>query len=401
MSRVASHAIQGFLFQFHKTLLEILKADDEDEITVEGTNEDIEILRADDSLVFLQCKYHESKEKYVPSIIYRPLLQMLHHFASTRLRNIRYRLFIHIPSEPESSRNIALEEIDSALSSQSHQDLIEKINATDFDKSEFQKVCELEFGKSLAGIEDEVVSEFKSTSLANESIQFLFYPNSINEIANVSILPDPLSRKLKRKDFLKNLESIHKTQISRWTLGLRSRDNILKHRRKQLKTNLSKNSRNRCLIISHENMEDFDNAIVLFIQDFVNKYHFKPNHDKPPTLYLDCEQGMFMCIRRRLHKKGIKFTTGSEIGDEFDKDHFYREPITSKLNKYEIEADFHIRMACHTDSRTALQYDGFDDVYVLSPKRFDVWDQDVEIEYLPLESFAHVKFILGLSDVIE
>ena len=82
MSSVATYAIQGFLYQFHKTLLEILRADDESEITVEGTIEDIDIFRADGSIEALQCKYHESKEKYVQSIIFRPLLQMMEHFAS-------------------------------------------------------------------------------------------------------------------------------------------------------------------------------------------------------------------------------------------------------------------------------------------------------------------------------
>lgn len=401
MSRVGGFAIQGFLYQFHKTLLEILRADDEGEITVEGIVEDIEIFRADGSLEALQCKYHQSREKYVPSVIFRPLLQMMVHFSSTKLRNISYRLFVHIPSEPASCRNIESREIDSALNSKSNQDLIGKITEAKFDKSEFQKVCKLEFGKSLAGIEDEVVNEFKSTSLSNDSIQLLFYPNSINEIAKVSIRPDPLSRKVKKKEFLKTLEGIQKTQISKWTLGLRSRDKILQHRRKQLKNNLSKNSRNRCFIISEYTIEEFDDKIVLFIQDYINEYHFKANHEKPPSFYLECASNLFLEIRERLHNKGIKFTTGLEVIGKFDNDHFYREPLTRQIDSYHVESEFQIRLACHDDKHSALMYKGFDDLYFVSESSIDIWDQDVEIERLPFTDFNHLKYILGLADVIE
>jgi len=44
MSRVADSTIQGFLYQFNITLQEILRASEDDEITVEGiTNEVVKI----------------------------------------------------------------------------------------------------------------------------------------------------------------------------------------------------------------------------------------------------------------------------------------------------------------------------------------------------------------------
>ena len=382
---------KGFCINSIRNLLEILKADDESEITVEGMIEDIDILRSDGSIEALQCKYHESRDKYVQNIIFRPLLQMMEHFASTNPKNIRYKLFIYIPNETLRCRNVELEEIESALHSASYRELVEKINTATIDKSAFQKVCVLEFGKSLVGIEEDVIKAFKTTSLAQDSIDHLFYPNSINEIARLSIRQDELSRAVRRKEFLKTLESIHKTQISKWTLGLRSRDEILKHKRKQLKNNLSKNSRNRCLVISQHTIQEFDDQIVLFIQAYINVYHFKANHDKPPTFYLDCASDLFIGIRQRLHDKGIKFTTGSEIRDEFDNDYFYRDPIIRQIDSYQVVTDFQIRISRHRDMHPAIQQRGFDDVYIVSESSFDVWNQDVEIECLPFTDFNHLK----------
>ena len=51
MSRVADSTIQGFLYQFNITLQEILKASEDDEITVEGIIEDIDIRRENNIIV--------------------------------------------------------------------------------------------------------------------------------------------------------------------------------------------------------------------------------------------------------------------------------------------------------------------------------------------------------------
>ena len=153
--------------------------------------------------------------------------------------------------------------------------------------------------------------------------------------------------------------------------------------------------------MSEDTIQEFNNEIVLFIQDYVNEFHFKANHDKPPTFYLDCASDLFKGIRQRLHNKGIKFTTGLEITGEFDQEHFYREPLTRQLGSYHVLSDFQIRITCHADSHGAIDYRGFDDVYIVSGNSFDIWEQDVDVECLPVTVFNHLQYILGLADVIE
>lgn len=96
MPRAADYTIQGFLYQFNKTALEILKAQDDDKIAVEGIVEDIEVASAT-SLTAIQCKYHEASTSFTVSAVYKPLLQMLKHFSDNPTASVRYVLFAHFP----------------------------------------------------------------------------------------------------------------------------------------------------------------------------------------------------------------------------------------------------------------------------------------------------------------
>ena len=100
MSRAADYTIKGFLYQFNKTLIEILNSEEDSIITVEGIVEDVEIVTPA-MMTAIQCKYHEASETFTPSSIFKPLLQMMDHFHANAGANIRYILFAHYPSVTE------------------------------------------------------------------------------------------------------------------------------------------------------------------------------------------------------------------------------------------------------------------------------------------------------------
>jgi hypothetical protein len=68
-SRVANYPIQGFIYQFNKTLLAILDSTDDAKVTVEGLIEDIDIIEPLKTTA-IQCKYHESQTDFSLSIIW-------------------------------------------------------------------------------------------------------------------------------------------------------------------------------------------------------------------------------------------------------------------------------------------------------------------------------------------
>ena len=210
MSTGAKFAIQGFLYQFNKTLLEILNSDDTTVTTMEGIIEDIDQTFDDGSVEAIQCKYHESREAYSPSLIYKPLLQMIEHYVTSGLANVRYQLFVHVSGESPVSRNIDKCAIRRALSSAQSKRISEKMDLACFDEVAFAQVCFLEFGPSLDALRKEVVEAFKCTSLPEDSIATLYYPNAINLIAKRSTHADASSRKITKPRFLEILADIRK-----------------------------------------------------------------------------------------------------------------------------------------------------------------------------------------------
>lgn len=91
MSRSADYTIQGFIYQFNKTILAILNAKPDEQISIEGVIEDIDVV-SPMGITAIQCKYHESQDHFQLSTLYKPILQMLNHFIRNHDKNITYRI---------------------------------------------------------------------------------------------------------------------------------------------------------------------------------------------------------------------------------------------------------------------------------------------------------------------
>lgn len=316
MTRSADYTILGFIYQFNKTLLAILEDTEESEISIEGVIEDIEV-KSVLSTKAIQCKYHETKEKFTLSSIYKPILQMMDYFHQNQGSNIEYRLFAHFPNEEiGATKVLVITEIEEIFKSKDKglKKLIEKLQGK-VNINEFCKRFVLEFGPSLDELMVVVQNALVSNGMPENDIDTLIYPNSIQMIAELSTIHDPLLRKITKDKLLKDLIKIKKTAISRWTIELKTIDKILKTRKKQLKENLSKNSRLRYFIISEGSIDNFNEVIVTFISEYLDKFHFKEVHDKTPIFCLECPKDMYYSIIHRLHKKKIKINDGLVAGN--------------------------------------------------------------------------------------
>ena len=155
--RTADSTIKGFLYQFNKTVLEVTQADDDEIITVEGLVEDVDIYSADGSLKAIQCKYHESQDKFTGSLIYKPLLQMAEAFSKNSKKDIKYTIFLHVPTETIGVRNVEKDMLDEAMATD-NQSLIKIVARIEnnFDADDFLKNVKIEFGTSIDELEVEV-----------------------------------------------------------------------------------------------------------------------------------------------------------------------------------------------------------------------------------------------------
>ena len=258
MSRTADYTIQGFLYQFNKTLLEILKAQDDSVISVEGIIEDIEI-NDKDLITAIQCKYHESNEAYTISAIYKPLLQMMQHFHFYSEGKVNYVLFAHFPGLSDEEFAVDKAELKKALLSKnkSYKSYVDKLNDK-IDLDAFLKKFSTSVGPAFDELVNEAYELLEVNGISIIDVKTLAYPNAIHLIANLSILHDAEKRKITKKDFLSTLHQIKTTAISQWTLSLKTRQSLLAARRKQLKQNLAKNVRLRYFLLHVDSLKEFE-----------------------------------------------------------------------------------------------------------------------------------------------
>jgi hypothetical protein len=402
MSRAADYTIKGFLYQFNKTLLEILNSQEDSIITVEGIVEDVEIVTPA-TMTAIQCKYHEASETFTPSGIFKPLLQMMNHFHANAGANIRYILFAHYPSVKGTAQpTVGKPELQAALDStnKDFQSYVATLRGN-VDLDAFLARFAMEFGETFDDLVTQVSAALKANGIPDGDIDTLAYPNAINMIAGISVKHDPAERKITKLQFLEALKTIRKTAISRWTMALRTRKQLLDARRKQMKTHLDKNSRLRYFVVDAQTLDDYEEEIVLFVGDYLDKYHFKTAHISTPVLCLCTSKQDFLHIQRRLYVKGIISATGY-IGDHFEESRFFRDPLTRKGTGGAVKREFSLRLLRWEDHSASLNNRKCDDLFIIGKPDCDSLNTvDVNVEHLAATSLKEVKYVMGVSNVYE
>jgi len=397
--RTADSTIKGFLYQFNKTLLTIAQADEDAVVTVEGLVEDIDVLAATGELRAIQCKYHESKDKYFESLIYKPLLQMLESFSQNNSDQIQYTIFLHVPNEKLGIRDVSEETLNSALATDNKD--LKKIVARispNFSSIDFLKYVKIEFGPSIDDMEEEVKVILREFNLEGIDVDTVLYPNAITKISKLSSLKEEDKRKITKKQLLKYLSNVTTTALSIWTLSLKNRADILNLTKKQISVSLSQNSRERYFYFSVNDIEDFDDNIVVFIVNYLSKYHSKPVHLKTPMFAIEGNYDFIKDIEYRLFKKGIKSNTGL-VGDNFEIDEFYREPI-KRIAKGNIEErEFELRLLAVEPQPYAINHRKGDDLYFVCnfvPENIET--TDINSYQIGTTNFNELEYVMSLRN---
>jgi hypothetical protein len=398
MSRTADYTIQGFIYQFIITLHKLLQSTEDTEVFVEGIVEDIDIITPTGQEA-VQCKYHESKSKFVLSAIYKPVLQMLCHYKKNPKANIKYRLHAHFPSETVGSkRSLTKTELQSILASKATdlQVFIQEINGFT-GTHKFLKVFEIEFGASLHDAEKTAIVCLSSEGFSTEDAKEIFYPNAIHRIAELSIIHDGNSRKIKKSSFLAALKEKKKTAISRWTKELELYEQFLKKRKRQLNEVLNDNTRVRALILDSSYINDFENKVPVFIQDYVAKYNSKIKLNQCPVFSLIGDEELLNKAWRVLNVKKLTVQRGIVAG-AFDVKSFWKDPVKS-IKEGAIE--FKLRLCNHNNEFEHVLNEGnIDDLIIVSDKDFAFVNASINIEKLRTPEINEIKYLLSLTNTL-
>lgn len=122
MSRVASDTIKGYLYQFLKSFNEVL-LNPGGTVIVEGEIEDIDVEKSSGDTQAIQCKYFESQNYSISSLLPAILELFLNYKINKALnKNYKYKLFVYINENRVPSK----EEITLAIANTKNEDNIIK-----------------------------------------------------------------------------------------------------------------------------------------------------------------------------------------------------------------------------------------------------------------------------------
>jgi len=222
-SRSAQHTLNGYHYQFDKSILEILRAPRGETVTLEGI-EDIDV--GDEAI---QCKYHASK-KYTPSAIKKPLLAFLTHYATSNTP-LRYTLYAHF-QDHSSFTPINLAKLKAIV-----KDDIKPLKLSDGDLTVFlsRHFC-YEQAADIDAQREEVHQELQSAvGCDRHESELHFYHNALHEVIRLSRHSTLGDGTTNRDTFLGAIN--HKrTLFSLWLCQLRGQKTYLAFVREQLKT---------------------------------------------------------------------------------------------------------------------------------------------------------------------
>ena len=355
--RQANSTIKGYIYQFNKSILEILRANDSDIITLEGAIEDIDIQDAN-QLTTIQCKYHE-EQTYKMSSIISPILEMMCHYSENIVigRNTSYILYAYFVSNVDS---IDVVEFKKILNSTMDKDIIFKYFSRIFNVSDGEIIKLANKTKKSADEKKTIINYFKTnrtslilkvdidefwnkfkyvqadklddlkSNVITELTKFtdkataesLFYPNAFSKVAELSSKSDVNDRQITKKAFelwLKDQKSILATK---WAIEALGKVEILKAKRIHLEQFFATNPDIRAFYFSDEFIESNREGLIPFLQQYLIKYCCKPKlHNPPIFIFGSSDLSVANEITVGLYKYQIHVNTGL-IANSFLADSF-------------------------------------------------------------------------------
>ena len=234
--------------------------------------------------------------------------------------------------------------------------------------------------------------------IQGSDVDTLLYPNSITKIAKLSSIESATERQITKAQLHKYLSNATYTAISKWTLALKNKNQILKNIKQQLSIHFSQNSRDRYFYINKDEIDNYEQKFVVFLGNYIKKYYSKPSHLKPPTFIVNDDFNAIRDLESRLYKKGIKANTGI-IGNNFEMDHFFRDPIIKISNNNIEEREFDLRLLAMNSEKEAINHRKGDDFYLVCSKTPDHIDlTDVNFYQIGTNSFNELEYVIGMRN---
>lgn len=427
--RQADSTIKGYLYQFNKSIYEILSAEDDESIILEGVIEDIDI-QSPSGTKTIQCKYHEDS-KYLISNVAVPILEMLCHYCESAYlgKSVSYILYAYYA---ENVNEIDMESFLEFLQSTSNKDILckyfhriysipdpqmlklankerksqtEKDELVNYYKSNraalSMRVCISDFwnvftyiqAKQFDVLKEETIHCLSAITDA-ETARSLYYPNAFSLIATLSSKHSEQERTITKNKLVSFLTEQKTLLVNRWSLEAFDKGRLLKIKKLHLSSSFSSNADVRAFLFTDQFLDKNESGIIAFIQEYISKYFKKPRLQKPPIFVFGNNHfALMQSVLLELYKYQRSVNTGL-VGNNFIQDSF--------INNRNCAPDFVCKMALlqHIDVNV-LEKCQVNQLYVLGKCEEPLTSVNYFTEELDMADINIVRYLISLTKALE
>lgn len=426
--RQADSTIRGYLYQFNKSIYEILMLDENSSMTLEGVIEDIDIF-SPTSTTTIQCKYHEDKKFQISSVA-SPILEMLCNYCESSClgKTIQYILYAYFNENVDSvNKKDFIEFINTTVdkdvlikyfhriytvSDTTILAIANKEKKSKDDKEQLIKYYknnrkQLTFRVDIDSfwncfkyvraekydtLKEKIISKFLEIT-DSETAASLYYPNAFHLVASLSSKSELKDRTITKDYLIDYLKGQQTVLINRWTIEISDRKKLFKKKKDALSSGFSSNSELRAFVFSESFLKTNEKEIITFIREYIAKYYKKPKLQKPPIFIFDNNHELMQRVILEL------FKYQQSVNNGFVGDTFFEESFVKDLNCKD-------GYVCKIASLNNMSIEIFErcninQLYLIGKTMKSFESENYIIESLEIESVKELRYLSGLSKVLE
>lgn len=430
--RSADGAIRGFLYQFDKSLHEILTSSDGQVVTLEGQIEDIDIV-SDSGIEAIQCKYHEG-EDFAISKVAEPILDMFCHFIKERIigkrtKYTKYILYAYFHKnvdaiEQGTFHDFILKTIDKEIVRKyftrifniNDAEILDIANKAKKTKDEKERILEYFKSSDTERTYKIPLAEFFShfeyraaqrhNKLKSENIKYLqdialdgtvasslYYPNAFTRIATISSISDVEKRKITKAELVAWLSEQKCLLASKWMFEIEDCTKVLKQQKTHLSSTFANNPDVRAFIFSNSFIRSNESGLVNFFIEYIRKYFCKRSLQKPPIFILDYNDATLIDdIVVGLFSYQIRVNNG-RVGNQFIPDSFVENTNSS--------SDFSMKLVQMDNVNSdLLQQCGVNYLYHIGNQPEPITSQFFRTESLGITSLEELRYLVKIDNTL-
>lgn len=350
--RNASKTILGYFYQFDKTIIEILKQTNDDNIvTIEGI-EDIDIEKTDE-VETIQCKYH-SALKYSNAQIKKVIIFFIKDFVENVRKEYKYTLYAYfesgkeklkLPLDVEYLKSNFLEYKENGIQHKVYEELnISNEDLEKFIESLKIELVDMDYEQQKRDVIKLLMEQF---SCAEKDAENFYYGNAINEIVELAVQSEVSNRRISKKNFISRINK-KEVMFNSWINEYMGRKSLLKKLRNDYftYTNISPNERLFLVESRDENEFELKEVINCIIRKWTKILKRESNSYCPYIFINNYDKEKLVELKKELYNDEIKFIDGFLFdGAEFNVEEIckkadYNNGIMIKfINKVEFIED--------------------------------------------------------------